>query len=306
MSPRPAPQRSALAGAHPAIPTAARPAGPAPAPDQSSAAPSSVDDLAIAVDHVAPNPYNTRDVDAKPEKIASLAESIRQVGQLQDSAVVTRTAFLRIFPEAEQAIGAAPYVQVIGARRRAAARTLGANLNIVVRDELAQSRTRFLAATFAENIDREEYDPIEEARAVKALVAEYGSGEATAAELRKTGAWITQRLNLLKLVAEVQSAVGAREVPLRVVRRWHTLDPDLQRLELERWLEADRRRRSKEEQVGAEKPEGTEQAKRPTRSPYASAVRKLGGSPIKIAEALRGELSIDDRRVLAAELMRAD
>ena len=55
------------------------------------------------VDQIAANPLNTRDLGASAAKIASIAESMRLHGQLQPCAVVTRTAFLGIFPEQETA-----------------------------------------------------------------------------------------------------------------------------------------------------------------------------------------------------------
>jgi ParB family transcriptional regulator, chromosome partitioning protein len=182
---------------------------------------------AVRLDHVAANPLNTRDVHAHPEKISVLAQSMHEHGQLQACAVVNRTAFLAIFPEHEESIGDATYVQVTGARRRAAAIEAGlATLDIAIKNRLAETRAAFLSATATENIEREDYDPIEEALAVKALAEECGSQKEAAAKLSRTPPWVTQRLNLLKLTPEMQRLVRAGEIPIRVARDLALLPAD--------------------------------------------------------------------------------
>lgn len=190
----------------------------------------------LRLPQIAANPFNTRKIDPASPKMAEMIESMRLHGQLQPTAVVTRAAFLRAFPEREEEIGAATHVQVMGGRRRAAAAVLGlATLDVTVKDHLAATRAVFLETTAAENLDRQDLDPVEEARAVELIVAEHGSGKAAAERLNKTPAWVTQRLNLLKLQPEIQAAVGAGEVPLRSVRDWHRLAPEAQLASLTAW-----------------------------------------------------------------------
>ena len=261
------------------------------------------------VQQIAANPLNTRDLESDRAKIESIAESMRVHGQLQPCAVVSREAFLRIYPEHEPTIGRASWVQVTGGRRRAAA--LLANLpmlDIVVKKEPAESRKAWVSATAAENLDRENLDPIEEARAIQLLVDECGSGKAAAEQMSRTPAWVTQRLNLLKLAPELQALVRTGEVPLREVRDLHQVPPETQ-------LEELRRRREPpppDDELTAVNSGPADVAApsrdrdgRPRRSAVASAIKRLGGTPDKIAASLREELTEEDLQALAHLLLNA-
>lgn len=262
------------------------------------------------LEQISANPMNTRDLHINPEKITSIADSMRLHGQLQPCAVVTREAFLAIFPEHLTAIGRAEYVQVTGGRRRAAA--LQANLptlDITVKDKLAGSRAQFIGATAAENIDREDYDPMEEAQAVQLLVQECGSGKAAAERLGRTPPWVTQRLNLLKLVPGLQTLLRSGEMPLRDARTLHQLSMEEQLAIVSNWEAA---RKNSEltavNQGGGESgeenaPESAAPRSGKRLSPRASAIRRLGGTPDKIAESLRSELAADDFKALVALLL---
>lgn len=260
------------------------------------------------VHQVAANPLNTRDLDGDHAKIESIADSMRTHGQLQPCAVVSREAFLQIYPEHEAAIGGAAWVQVTGGRRRAAA--LLANLptlDVVVKNNLAQSRETWVGATAAENLDRENLDPIEEARAVQLLVKECGTGKAAAERLSRTPAWVTQRLNLLKLAPELQAMLRSGEVPLRDVRDLHQLPPGDQLQELHQRQQGPTEAELtavNEEASAVASPGGTEETKRSRRSPAAAAIRRLGGTPNKVAEALRAEMTPDDLRTLVELLLQ--
>ncbi|AEB47989.1 ParB/RepB/Spo0J family partition protein [Micromonospora maris] len=259
------------------------------------------------VQQIAPNPLNTRDLESDRAKIESIAESMRTHGQLQPCAVVSREAFLHIYPEHEAAIGRALWVQVTGGRRRAAALAAGLpTLDIVVKKEPAESRKAWVSATAAENLDRENLDPIEEARAIQLLVEECGSGKAAAEQMSRTPAWVTQRLNLLKLAPEVQALVRTGEVPLREVR-------DLHQVALEKQLEELRLRREPQphppeltavnsDPAGPVAPTN-EKTARPRRSGVTSAIKRLGGTPDRIAASLREELPEEDLQVLAHLLL---
>jgi ParB family chromosome partitioning protein len=253
------------------------------------------------VPQIAANPLNTRDIRPGQAKIESIAESMRTHGQLQPCAVVSRSAFLRIFPEHERSVSGALYVQVTGARRRAAAMLAGFDsLDIIVRNDLAESRSKFVSATAAENIDREDYDPIEEARAVQLLVGEAGSGAAAAKELTRTPAWVTQRLNLLKLVPEVQDAVRSGEVPLRDVRDLHRLPAAEQVSTLTAWRKLAAKPAALTAVNAADKG-GSSATSKPSQSrtsPHAATVRRLGGTPPKLADALASVLTTDQLRDL--------
>jgi ParB family chromosome partitioning protein len=260
------------------------------------------------VSQVAANPLNTRNVHAQPSKIAAIAESIRLNGQLQPCTVVTRTAFLGIFPEHEPAISDAAYVQVTGGRRRAAMIQLNRpTIDIVVKNDLAQSRAQFVAATAAENIDREDLDPVEEARAVQALVKECGTGKAAAAKLGRTAPWVTQRMNLLQLAPEIQEALSADDetrLPVREVRDWHGKPRQEQLARLKEWRAARGLAVASPPPPGDDAEKSATKVPSPRRSPVVAAIRRLGKTPGEIAASLRTELPADDLRALAQELLR--
>ena len=171
---------------------------------------------------VAPNPLNPRD---NLGDLTELARSISTMGQLQPCTVVSRNAYLAQYPEHEATIGAAAYVAVTGGRRQAAAKLAElATLDIVLRDDLAASREALAAAAIAENIERRDFDVLEEARAVQMLVELCGSGTAAAERLARTKGWVSQRLALLRLSPTMQDLLRTGELPVRDARRLAQLD----------------------------------------------------------------------------------
>jgi ParB family chromosome partitioning protein len=254
----------------------------------------------VGVDQVAPNPLNPRTVDPSSPAVEKIRKSIAEVGQIQASTVVTRRAFLAIHGELEEAIGSAPYVLVAGEQRRAAVEQLGRPLKIAVDDELAATRARFLAATLAENLERSNLNAVEEAHGVQSLVTECGTGKAAAEQLGRTAPWVSQRLNLLKLIPEVQAAlVDTNEetrLPLRVVRDWHLLETAGQLDALTEW-------RKQIEPAAKPDPERKKQEPRPRPSRHAAAIRRLGETPSQIAASLHEEMPKDDLAVLVDELV---
>ncbi|WP_018223830.1 ParB/RepB/Spo0J family partition protein [Salinispora pacifica] len=255
------------------------------------------------VQQIAANPLNTRDLDTDHAKIESIADSMRTHGQLQPCAVVPREAFLRIYPEHGPAVGKALWVQVTGGRRRAAALLANlATLDIIVKNHLAESRETWVGATAAENLDRENLDPIEEARAVQLLVEESRTGKAAAERLSRTPAWVTQRLNLLKLAPELQSMLRSGEVPLRDVRDLHQLPPTEQLEELRQRQHKPELTAVNETAVPKAAVDSREKGGRPRK--VASAIRHLGGTPDKIAKSLQAEMTPEDLRALAQLLLQ--
>ena len=54
-----------------------------------------------------------------------------------------------------------------------------------------------ISASIGENVDRQDFDVIEEAKAVEALVTECGRADEAAKRLHKTEGWVSQRRALL-------------------------------------------------------------------------------------------------------------
>jgi ParB family chromosome partitioning protein len=167
---------------------------------------------------IAPTPLNSRRNFGTADELADLGESMR-VRQLQPVVVVSRADYLRLWPEHDGQVGAADYVLVNGERRwRAAGQVTLSRLDALIRPEVADSRPAFLDAIFAENIDRRNLDPIEEARAIEEMVTECGSAAGAAERFRRHESWVSQRRALLKLAPEIQERVRSGEIPVRIAR----------------------------------------------------------------------------------------
>ena len=165
----------------------------------------------LPLSDLTPNPRNPRDDVGNLEDLASIADM-----QLQPAVVVTAKAYQRLYPD--DAIDTR-YVVINGCRRLAAAHKFGrTDLDVVVNDEIARDRITLISASIAENVDRQDFDVIEEARAVEALVQECGQADDAADRLRKTPAWVSQRRALLELAPELQTALRRGELAIREAR----------------------------------------------------------------------------------------
>ncbi|MEU6594436.1 plasmid partitioning protein [Streptomyces sp. NPDC046881] len=169
----------------------------------------------LRLDEVSPTPLNPRRNFGTDEELTRFGEELRQV-QLAACVVVTRHAYLALWPDHEDRIGAALHVLVNGERRfRSAAHVGLESLDFVVRDELASSRERFIKHLLEENLSREDFDVIERARGVEQLVSvcaeesERGARARAAEQLGKDRSWVTNQLILLTLPVEIQTMLSA-------------------------------------------------------------------------------------------------
>jgi len=155
----------------------------------------------LALDDIAVNPRQPRR-EFDQQELEELAASIRSLGMVQP--VVVR-------PLAGDA-GQGPRFELIaGERRLRAARLAGLErVPALVRpaDELAA-----LEIALAENVAREDLNPIEEAQAYAALVDEFGLTHERVAELvGRSRAAVTNLLRLLDLPDEVQAMIERGEL----------------------------------------------------------------------------------------------
>ncbi|WP_156296869.1 ParB/RepB/Spo0J family partition protein [Mycobacterium paragordonae] len=165
----------------------------------------------VALADLTANPRNPRDDVGDLTNLASIADM-----QLQPAVVVTAAAYRALYPD--DAI-ATRFVVINGCRRLAAAHKYGrTDLDIVVNDALARDRITLITAAITENVDREDFDVIEEARAVEALVAECGRAVTAAQRLHRTEGWVSQRRALLKLDPQLQTALRRGELAIREAR----------------------------------------------------------------------------------------
>mgnify|MGYP000645735958 CR=1 FL=1 len=158
------------------------------------------DDHAVAsipIDQIDPNPLQPRSV-FQQDRLQELANSIRSNGIIQP--LIVRRAGER-------------YQLVAGERRwRAAKLAALEEVPAVVRDF---EDSRLLEITLVENIQREDLNPIEVARAFERLVKELSlTHEQIAERTGKDRATVTNTLRLLKLPGEVQNLLADRRLSM--------------------------------------------------------------------------------------------
>jgi len=159
----------------------------------------------IDVDRIVPNPYQPRK-EFSEEGLKALAESIRQYGVLQPL-VVSRT-------DREKDDGGleSVYELIAGERRLRASRLAGlSQVPVVIRQ--GESNLTKLELAIIENLQREDLNAIDRARALQKLIDEFGisHGEA-AAKVGKSREWVSNSLRLLSLPEHIQSAIVNREI----------------------------------------------------------------------------------------------
>lgn len=250
-----------------------------------------------ALSELAPNPRNPRD------DLGDLADLVSITGtQLQPALVVTRDAYLRLYPEDETTIGLARWVVINGCRRLAAAENFGRpNLDIVVKDDVAKDRVTLLSAAVIENVGRRDFDVIEEAKAVELLVGECRTVEKAALKLAKSKGWISQRRALLHLTPELQTALRNGELAIRTARSLAQVPPEEQ---VAAWSTERERRSQGTESDSAPTDDGRKPAKRMpvTTAKVTRTFRRLDADPAILAEALVEYLDDDGLRSLLAAL----
>lgn len=142
--------------------------------------------LLVKLSRIQPDPDQPRK-NFDEEKLNELADSIRTYGMISPIVVKKRGAL---------------YVIVAGERRWRAARIAGLKEIPVVIKEVDEKTSRELS--IIENIQRDDLNAVEEARAYQSLIEEYGlTQEEVAARVAKNRSTITNSLRLLKLEPEI-------------------------------------------------------------------------------------------------------
>ncbi|MEV6654782.1 ParB/RepB/Spo0J family partition protein [Streptomyces sp. NPDC051219] len=186
------------------------------------------DPSVLSLDLISANPDNPRE---SLGDISGMASSLLEVGQIQAITVASVEAYLRDRPErASQLDPGAEYVVVDGHRRLAGAREAGLpSVKITVDDARVSTDEALLEAAFVANAQRENLSDLEEAQALKTLVAFYGSQHKAAKRLGVTQPYISQRLSLLELEPELQADLEAGRRKVEHVRGLAKLSPAEQR-----------------------------------------------------------------------------
>lgn len=171
----------------------------------------------LAIDRIDPNPYQPR-TEFDREHLKELATSIKRHGVLQP--VVVRRVGDR-------------YQLVIGERRLRAARIAGkATIPSIVR-ELEQSQS--LKYALLENLQREDLNPIEEARGYSTLMDEFGlTAPEISGILGKNRSTITNTVRLLTLPGQVIELISSGKLTSGHARALLSIEGDKEQL---RWAE---------------------------------------------------------------------
>ena len=199
-----------------------RPAPAGAAAAQAAAGPAAGEQLTrLPLDVLQRGKYQPR-VDMHPETLEELAGSIRVQGVVQ--------------PIVVRPLAAAPgepqrYEIIAGERRWRAAQMAGlGEIPAIVRpipDEAA------IAVALIENIQRENLNPLEEARALQRLIGEFGLTHAQAADaVGRSRAGVSNLLRLLELAPEVCELIERRQIEMGHARALLGLTERRQQTEL--------------------------------------------------------------------------
>lgn len=181
--------------------------------------------LRLPLDRLVPTRFNPRSNFGTDDDLREFGEALKRQ-QLHPAVIVSRAAYLKLWPGEADVVGSVPYVIANGERRYRAAKAVGlTHLDVVLREEVAASKAAFLDAVLSENIDRRNLDPIEQAHGVQTMVDELGSARAVAEHYGRHETWVSQQRALLKLTSRLQELVRSGEMPVRFARSIYRLPP---------------------------------------------------------------------------------
>jgi len=192
------------------------------APEASAPPPPSEALVKLPLDLLQRGRYQPR-VDMRAETLAELADSIKAQGVVQP--IVVRPL------ETAPAGQSQRYEIIAGERRWRAAQMAGlSNIPAVIRaipDEAA------IAVALIENIQRENLNPLEEARALSRLISEFGLTHQQAADaVGRSRAGVSNLLRLLELTPEVCELVERRTLEMGHARALLSLTQRKQQTEV--------------------------------------------------------------------------
>jgi len=155
----------------------------------------------VEIDKIRPNPYQPR-TEFDESKLRDLADSIRQYGVLQPL-VVTR------HEEEKPDGGIATFYELIAGERRLRASKLSGLLQVPVIIRSADEHDRMkLELAIIENLQREDLNAIDRARAFERLAKEFKlNNTEIAKKVGKSREYVSNSLRLLNLPQEIQDGV---------------------------------------------------------------------------------------------------
>ncbi len=160
----------------------------------------------IDIDKINPNPYQPRK-EFDQAALQDLSESIRMYGLLQPITVTRKEQMT------EDGGLVVTYELVSGERRLRASKLAGlAQVPSIIRAKEEDARTK-LELAIIENIQREDLNVIDRARAFQQLSQEFGFKHAQIAEkMGKSREYVTNSMRLLNLPAHMLDALSARRI----------------------------------------------------------------------------------------------
>ena len=255
--------------------------------------------LEVSVDAITPNPHQPRR-DFDETEIESLADSIRSTGVLQPLLV-------RRAPDGG-------YTLIAGERRLRASRLVGLEtVPVVVR---AMPESRMLEAALIENIQRDDLNPIDTARAFRTLVRELGLTQAeVAARVGKPRSSVANFLRLLDLPIQVQDLIEKGALDMGHGRALAGLERAADQAKLaelaarERWSvrQVEERVRRKQEGAragGAREARGSDQARDPNVAAAETTLSKALEARVRIHAGRSGKGRIEIRFASDEDLER--
>lgn len=155
--------------------------------------------------------WNCRD-QIVPSDVADLAKQIKQMGLIQPVTLMRMSdGSLKL---------------VAGYRRVHAHKMLRLEtIDAIIRDDLTEIDAS--AINLAENIERKNLTPLEEARTLNRLLSRGYMPEEIGEKLNRSAFWVQSRLSILKLPPAVQQEVAAGSINLKQVRELVGLREDI-------------------------------------------------------------------------------
>jgi ParB family chromosome partitioning protein len=197
------------------------------------------------------NPDNPR---SSLGDLTDLAGSLKTHGQKQAITVMNRDAYIKANPEREADLEAdTTHVVIDGSSRLAAAREAGLPaVKVMVSDDQGTNSEELLESALVANIHRSDLGELDEARALRRLLAIHGSQTALSKRLHRSQGWVSQRLALLNLTPELQRRIGEEPIDLlRAVANKPAAEQEAALQELK-----EERARREEERRGRQKASG--------------------------------------------------
>lgn len=160
----------------------------------------------VEVEKIVPNPYQPRR-EFDEAKLKELGESIRMYGMLQPL-TVTRRELME-----EDGSFRSEYELIAGERRLRAAKLMGLEqVPVIIRSD-EESEMMKLELAIIENLQREDLNPVDRARAFKQLMEQFGlTHTQIAKKMGRSREYVANSVRLLQLPETILSALRANEI----------------------------------------------------------------------------------------------